>query len=301
MPVLRIGLPRKGFSSPPWGTRRRRPGVGRVVLALCVCVLLGGFPSWAGPAELPGVLIGKDGVRLLLVPAGTFRKGSTESEIQSAVRMARRYHPYVRPEWFADERPAREAYLPAFYIDETEVSVARFLWKGGPPPNLSEQFQLPPRMIRGWSVKGEVPSWDIAVANVTWHDALAYCRGVGRRLPTADEWEKAARGTDGRVFPWGNRFESGRLNSYEAGLRGAALVGSHPGGASPYGALDMAGNVWEWVADWYDPPSRREDRRKVIRGGGWGYDGAFARAANLGAVWPGERHPALGFRCAKDP
>ncbi|MFQ5915013.1 MAG: formylglycine-generating enzyme family protein [Nitrospinota bacterium] len=282
----------------------RRPIRETSVFAVLVLALLPSltlFGSAVNAADPPPVLIGKDGVRLLLIPAGKFRKGSTQAEIKAAAKLARRYHPYVRPEWFADETPPQKVLLPAFYMDETEVSIATYLWKGNPPPDSSKRFELSPWTVRDGSVKGDASSWQIPVSNVSWKEAVSYCRRVGRRLPTSDEWEKAARGADGRIFPWGNRFDPARMNSYEAGLRRAVPVGGYPSGASPYGVLDMAGNVWEWVADWYDPPSRKEDRRKVIRGGGWGYGGAFARAANLGSVWPRERHPSLGFRCAKDP
>ena len=262
-----------------------------------------GFP--AESSRLPRVLIGKDGIRLLLISAGEFRKGSTRSEIQAAVKMARRHHPVVRPEWFEDELPARKVFVPSFYIDEIEITISKYYkitnsprWKNR---KLRHFFRAKSSLLPGWSIGNRESLWDAPVANIQWKEAEAYCRRVGRRLPSSDEWEKAARGIHGRIFPWGNRFDPARLNSYEAGVRSAVAAGRYSSGASPYGVLDMAGNVWEWTTDWYDPALRKVGRRRIIRGGGWGYGGAFARTANLGAVWPGERHPALGFRCAMSP
>ena len=268
-------------------------------LLLILFAASNGFP--AESSGLPRVLIGKDGARLRLIPAGEFRKGSTRLEIRAAVKMARRHHPVVRPEWFEDELPARKVFVPSFYIDATEITISRYYWKGKPPGDLRPQFKTQSSLIPGWSIAGRASSWDVPIANIRWEEAEAYCRKVGRRLPSSDEWEKAARGIHGRIFPWGNRFDPARLNSYEAGVRSAVAAGRYASRASPYGVLDMAGNVWEWTTDWYDPASRKVGRRRIIRGGGWGYGGAFARTANLGAVWSGERYPSLGFRCAMSP
>ncbi len=268
-------------------------------LLLILFAASNGFP--AESSGLPRVLIGKDGARLRLIPAGEFRKGSTRLEIRAAVKMTRRHHPVVRPEWFEDELPARKVFVPSFYIDATEITISRYYWKGKPPGDLRPQFKTQSSLMPGWSIAGRASSWDVPIANIRWEEAEAYCRKVGRRLPSSDEWEKAARGIHGRIFPWGNRFDPARLNSYEAGVRSAVAAGRYASGASPYGVLDMAGNVWEWTTDWHDPASRKVGRRRIIRGGGWGYGGAFARTANLGAVWSGERHPSLGFRCAMSP
>lgn len=165
------------------------------------------------------------------------------------------------------DKPRRRIFLPSFYISRTEVTQAE--WKRFRP-----EHSIP---------KG---AEQLPITNISYEDAEAYCHFVGGRMPTDQEWEKAARGTDGRRYPWGNTFEANRCNLLRAGRplpagtclapgvrRGLRAVNALPEGASPYGALNMAGNAWEWVAGFYDG----DPMRRIIRGGAVGYTERSAR------------------------
>src|SRR5215813_5612868 len=251
------------------------------------------------PQTPPATLVGNDGAAMLLVPAGEFIMGSDADEI---VRLA------IQQELVEGEIPRHRVYLDLFYIDQYEVTNAHF-----------QQFvhatgyrTQAEREDWGWVDTGEEwgqvtgatwraplgPGSSIAelgqhpVVQVSQADAKAYCAWAGKRLPTEAEWEKAARGTDGRSYPWGEQFEGTRLNFCDAhcprswhdptandGYRYTAPVGHYAGDKSPYGAYDMAGNVREWVADWYDenyykhsptrnPSGPAAGEQAVLRGGG---------------------------------
>jgi formylglycine-generating enzyme required for sulfatase activity len=236
----------------------------------------------------------QDGQIMVAVPAGDFLMGSLASD----------------PLASADEKPQRPVYLDHFWIDKTEISNAQYQLcvEAGvcTPPHAQ------PTIFR------EAP---LPVVGVDWEQAATYCRWVGGRLPTEAEWEKAARGLDGRLYPWGNEFDRERLNYCDVncaadwrdfggddGYSYTAPVGSFPAGASPYGALDMSGNVWEWVVDWYDPQAytHAPDKnptgpasglQRVIRGGSWYYQGRNLRVVNRHKDVPTSSYDNIGFRC----
>jgi eukaryotic-like serine/threonine-protein kinase len=197
---------------------------------------------------------------------------------------------------FLYDRDNRQGTLPAFYIDETEVTNAAYR-KFCEATN--HPVPLKPLWDEHYLEKDLYP-----VVNVTWDDAVAFAQWAGKRLPTELEWEKAARGTDGRAWPWGSSFDPAKANlgGSADGYEFAAPVGRFPAGASPYGVLDMAGNVWEWVADAYRPAKELKPKDRVVKGG------AFVRGAGQnesaasfhGALSRQERPGSIGFRCAKD-
>ncbi len=233
----------------------------------------------------------KDGMVMMFVPAGKFTMGSDSGE--------------------GDEQPVHEVELADFWIDQTEVTNAMYakcMQAGGctPPSSASSDTR------QGYYGNSEFD--DFPVIYVSWNDAKNYCdwRGDGTRLPTEAEWEKAARGTDGRTYPWGHESPNGNLLNYNQNVGDTTEVGKYPAGASIYGALDMAGNVWEWVADWYDasyyanspssnPQGPSSGDWRVLRGGAWYNDINDARSA--GRVWgfPSNANYLIGFRCARSP
>jgi formylglycine-generating enzyme required for sulfatase activity len=185
---------------------------------------------------------------------------------------------------YGDEKQERE--LLDFWIDRTPVTnaeYARFV--------VATDHSLPDY----WESK--TPPAETAgdpVVYVTCYDAEAYAEWAGKRLPTEEEWEKAARGVDGRIYPWGD-WEPGRCNVEETGIHRATPVGQFsPGGDSPYGCVDMAGNVWEWTSSPWKPGS---DYR-VVRGGSWRYNLKRARCAYRLSDNPHNSHRDHGFRCA---
>jgi iron(II)-dependent oxidoreductase len=246
---------------------------------------------------LAAVIQGNDGAEMVLIPAGEFWMGSTPEEVQSVHQALKCDEP--PPCSFLNEIPRHRVRLDNFYIDRYEVTNAiyeTFLTATGRKRRMEDLLRSRGRLA---------PPHPVEV--VTWADADAYCRWAGKRLPTEAEWEKAARGTDGRRYPWGDVWEPANAH---ADSRSTSPVGAHPGGASPYGIHDMAGNVSEWVADWYDakyyascpesnPQGPTSGRLKVMRGGP-GQGPYLSRTTSRFANEPGNGSLGLGFRCAKD-
>jgi formylglycine-generating enzyme len=249
-----------------------------------------------------------DGAEMVLVPAGEFWMGSDVDDER--------------------ERPRHRVFLDRYYIDKHEMTNEQFkrfidakgyerqeLWSPAGWQWRTSQHggfdqtsaAVLPRFLTDSKWNG--PSQP--VVGVSWWEAEAFCRFVGKRLPTEAEWEKAARGTEGRRYPWGESYESGRANSDHTNLGRTVPVGSYPQGVSPYGAHDMAGNVSEWVADWYSKEYyRRSPERnpkgpvggetRVIRGGSWDNKSKDLRSTLRHDDTPSERGRRIGFRCAKD-
>jgi formylglycine-generating enzyme required for sulfatase activity len=203
---------------------------------------------------------------------------------------------------FNEEKPQHTVYLDAFWIDRMEVTNAQYR-------KCMEAGAC--RQAGCWDHENyNAP--DQPVGCVSWDDAQAYAAWVGGRLPTEAEWEKAARGTDGRIYPWGNSAPDCDKANYEGCVGRPATVGSYLTGASPYGAVDMAGNVWEWVADWYDEgyyahsPARNPQGpdagdRRVLRGGVFYSEDWGVRCANRGRFSPDGLQYNHGFRVVAAP
>jgi formylglycine-generating enzyme required for sulfatase activity len=228
----------------------------------------------------------KDGMVMVYVPAGEFQMGSENGA--------------------ADESPVHAVYLDAFWIDQTEVTnamYARCVQSGKcEAPSFTKSFTHE-------SYYGSFEFDDYPVIYVSWSDAVAYCNWAGRRLPAEAEWEKAARGTDGRVYPWGNAIDSSYAN-YNLDAGDTTAVGSFEKGVGFYNTYDMAGNVFEWVADWYDagyytsspdknPNGPSSGLYRVLRGGSWLNSDFNLRASSRIRFNSASTDNYIGFRCAR--
>lgn len=249
---------------------------------------------------------------LVFIPAGEFLMGEDEGFSKNATEGAPIFddafggrvegirHPVHLSDFFIAKTPVTNAQYAAFLQDTAYRRPKR--WRSDKSPRGKEGFP---------------------VVYVSWHDAVAYCCWLAEttqkpfRLPTEAEWEKAARGTDGQAYPWGDGWEDGRCNTAEAELNSITAVDAHVQGASPYGLLDVAGNVWEWTAslwgkDWYkadfgypydaldgrENPGADDSVCRVLRGGSFAYAGAFSRCAYRYKNLPQSFSDGIGFRVA---
>jgi formylglycine-generating enzyme required for sulfatase activity len=234
-----------------------------------------------------------DGATLVYVPEGEFLMGSAGTD-GAAV---------------SNEKPQHTVYLDAFWIDRTEVTNALYAQ--------CVQAGMCQKPINTMSKKGgsyfDNPAYvNYPVVHVSWNNARTYCGWAGRRLPTEAEWEKAARGADGRLYPWGQQAPDRTRLNFDSFAGDFVQVGRYPAGANPYGALDMAGNAWEWVADFYgeayyaaspakNPAGPGSGDNRVLRGGGWDSNANIVRAALRFWGSPVGQNDENGFRCAVSP
>ncbi|MFZ5881103.1 MAG: SUMF1/EgtB/PvdO family nonheme iron enzyme [Chloroflexota bacterium] len=254
------------------------------------------------PSPTPVSVTGSDGMTLLYVPAGTFSMGNPIEEAMAQCEQAG--GPCTRD--LENEQPRHEVHLDAYWIDKTEVTNGMYrqcVASGACEPPV--QFDAPAHA----PYYGNPTFDDYPVVHVTWEMARKYCAWAGRQLPSEAQWEKAARGTDARVYPWGNQAPNSGLLNYRGNPNGLMKVGSFPFGASPYGVLDMSGNAFEWIFDWYakdyyqrspasNPTGPDSGKGRVVRGGSWDSAGNFTRAGFRWGHTPSKASDFIGFRCA---
>jgi formylglycine-generating enzyme required for sulfatase activity len=244
-----------------------------------------GQVSWSQPVVLP--VRGGDGPlgSMIQIPDSVFHMGNNSGDYE--------------------EKPERDVHLSAYQIDRYEVTVGEFreFIKAANYKTTAEQDGKP--WNETWRADNVGSRFDHPVRFVSWWDAERYCNWAGKRLPTEAEWERAARGTDGRLYPWGNDFDRARVATGDT-----ADVGLYLNNASPIGALDMAGNVWEWVADWFkadyyaqnvndNPKGPEKADQRVIRGGSFTNAPYDLRVTKRIKEDAGRSNRDVGFRCAK--
>ncbi len=301
-----------------------------------VFLIIGGCENAPTPSD------GIDSSTGRLVDAGPFTMGSNKRD---TIGKQQEYG-LVKP-LFLDEHPEHQVDLPAYYIDTYEVTNAQYkqfvqvTGRAEPFPWTQNGYNLLEARLKASDLESvrwiateyfkldidtrqvsknhllkimqdaQVSKDRLPVASVSWQDANAYCRWMGKRLPSEAEWEKAARGRDGREYPWGDDWDTGKANvgddaDWENGI---APVGSYRNNTSVYGVFDMAGNVWEWTDSWYQAYAGGEytskdfgQTHRVIRGGGGGVGhyslSFFFRSAMRGNALPNSQSEDVGFRCA---
>lgn len=243
-----------------------------LLLSLPLMTACGSRPQPAAPSP-PNAMV--------IIPAGWFTMGQNDSH---------RSH-----------QPQHAVYLDAFAIDQTEVTNAAFA-------RFVDQMDF--SLKKEWNTVVARDHATEPVVGIIWAEANAYCQWAGKRLPSEAEWEKAARGNDSRLYPWGNTWDPAKANTQESGQDGVLPVGSFIDGASPYGVLDMAGNVAEWVADYFDfdyytyapdhnPPGPNKVMDHGLRGGSWASPSEQAQTFFRDSSHSVEPNERVGFRCVQ--
>jgi len=284
------------------------------------------FPAWrpvATVASSPGASsLGDiwtrpaDGMEMVYVPGGEFQMGSSDAEVDVALGMCNTYYSDCERAWFEVEQPVHTVELDSFWIDRTELTNGQY-------QQCVEAGACDPPRDTGSDTRsayyGDSAYDDYPVVNVDWHQADAYCTWVGGRLPTEAEWEYAARGPEGRRFPWGDEYDGTKLNScdvnckydwaeevFDDGYADTAPVGSYPSGASWCGAFDLAGNVWEWMADRFgeysferqiNPTGPTSGTSRTLRGDAADGTRSVSRSAARHGMAANRAYQYTGFRC----
>ncbi len=263
--------------------------------------------SGAGCSNQISTKTGKDGQVMVQVPAGEFRMGSSAEQVASLGNQFT-----LLPDALQSESPQQTLSLSEVFIDQTPVTNAEYKKFLDANPDRAVPY-LDLTFVQQWNWDQTARTFpngrdQYPVVLVTWFDAAAYCKWADARLPTEAEWEKAARGTDGRIWPWGNAWELSRANTVEEKIGDATPVGQFAKGASPYGALDMVGNVWQWTSTLdkpypYNATDGREDPNaaglRITRGGAWLFGAAVTRTATRNRFAPDAKSASIGFRCAQ--
>jgi len=258
--------------------------VGLVILILLIAPILSNCHG-IGSSKTREI----DGMEMVYVPAGEFEMGGSDADA------------------YSDEKPVHRVDLDAYWIDKYEVSNAQYALCVAAGDCTKPEYT---NSYTRSNYYGNQEYDNYPVIRVSWHQAQAYCQWAGGDLPTEAQWEKAARGTDGRTYPWGNESPNSNLVNYNQNIGDTSPVTDYESGASPYGALNMAGNVWEWVRDWYDsnyysnspaenPSGPASGEYRMLRGGSWdNYSRSIRAAVRYYDVPTYTFSGVRGFRCA---
>jgi len=301
--------------------------IGFCVVVICLCVIAAGagiglWISSSASKPQPPVCSASgqtwtsplDGMQIVCVPPGEFLMGSTDVQVTQIVEhcVSAGLAQNVCEGGFSSEGPQHTVFLDAYWMDKYEVSNGQYqkcVAAGGCTQPWDTSSDTRP------SYFGNEQYANYPVIQVDWNQASAYCKWAGRQLPTEAQWEKAARGTDGRTYPWGEGIDCQKANymGKPGGCTGDTTeVGNYPQGASLYGAMDLAGNVMEWVNDWYgeeyysqsptqNPSGPSSGEYRVLRGGSLRDGQSYTRSAARTRDLPGKRLQEIGFRCVSSP
>jgi eukaryotic-like serine/threonine-protein kinase len=290
------------------------PAASKVISLITPTLTLTASKIMVTPTERLGIgstyISEKDGMMMMYVPVGEFQMGATVADHQSCNTrsLVNEYDPWICNHETKPQTPQHSLWLDAYWIDQTEVTNRMYA------SCVTDGVCLVPHKKSSITISnyyGNHQFDNYPVINVDWNMAKTYCEWTGKMLTTEAQWEKAAKGTDDRIYPWGNQSSDSTLSNYDPNKGDMTQVGSYPKGASPYGVFDMAGKVWEWVADWYgsdyyassptkDPAGPSSGMDKIQRGGFWieYWSNTFlARIIDRGASNPATWSSYGSFRC----